>query len=220
MMARNFNLKWRQIFCAKNINRVKLVNERLLMKNKPLILAALAITMLVPAGCKQSNPAEESPAAGHNNSVTQQLQNAKEAVSNAWEKTKETTTNALASAKEGTTNAWAGAKESMQSAVDYTYGKKDAFVANANTELSELDQKMKELSDKAATASDSVKADAQTKLQELRDKRAALDKKFDDVKNATEANWNDVKAGFQNAYDNTKESLKQAWQWLTDKLGS
>ncbi len=190
------------------------------MKIKPLILAALAITMLVPAGCKPSNPSTETPATGDTQSlsVTQKLQDAKEAVSNAWEQTKEATTNAMANVKEGATNAWASVKDSMQSTAVYTYDKKDAFVAAAGNELNTLDQKITELSDKAASASDSIKADAQTKLQELRDKRATLDKKLDAVKNATEANWNEVKGGFQTAYDDTKDSLKQAWQWLTDKL--
>ena len=181
------------------------------MKNAPLILAALAIATLLPVGCKPSNSGAESPTTGDTHSMS---------VSNAWEKTKEVTTNALAGMKEGTTNAWANVKDSMQSAADYTYDKKDAFVAAAGEELNALDQKTKELSDKAASASDSIKADAQIKLQELRDKRAALDKKLDAVKNATEANWNEVKAGFQTAYDDTKDSLKQAWQWLTDKLKS
>jgi hypothetical protein len=191
------------------------------MKNKPLILAALAFGILA-AGCKQSNPAAENSTASDTNSmtVTQQLQNAKEAVTNAWQETKDATTNAWANMKEGTSNAWADIKDSAQSTKDYTYDKKDAFVASASSDLDALDQKIKELSDKAATASDSVKADAQTKLQDLRDKRAALDKKLDDVKNATEADWNDTKTAFQNSYDDVKNSLKQAWQWLHDKLNS
>ena len=111
-------------------------------------------------------------------------------------------------------------KESLQSAMDYTYDKKDAFVAGASADLDALDQKIKELSDKAATASDSIKNEAQTKLQDLRDKRAELGKKLDDVKNASQANWNELKTGFQTAYDDVKTSLQQAWQWLNDKLNS
>jgi len=189
------------------------------MKSKPLILAALAIATLA-TGCKQSNPADENPAPGDTNSlsVTQQLQNVKEVATNAWQKAKDTTTNAWSNVKEGTTNAWADIKDSMQSTKDYTYDKKDAFVAGASADLDALDQKIKELSDKAATASDSIKADAQTKLQDLHDKRADLDKKLDAVKNATEADWNDAKTAFQNSYDDVKNSLKQAWQWLNDKL--
>jgi hypothetical protein len=182
------------------------------MKTKPLILASFAIVTLV-TGCKQSNPAVESPPAGDTNSLsaTQQVQNAKEAGTNAWQNVKDTTTNAWSNLKEGTTNAWADIKDSLKTTKDYTYDKKDAFVADASADLDALDRKIKELSDKAATSSDSVKADAQTKLQELRDKRAVLGQKLDAVKNATAADWNDAKTAFQNSYDDMKNSLKQAW---------
>ncbi len=191
------------------------------MKNKPLILAAIVIATMM-TGCKQSSPANENSAPSDSNSstATQQLENAKEVATNVWQKTKDTTTNAWSNLKEGTANAWADIKDSMQSTKDYTYDKKDAFVASASADLDTLDQKIKALSDKAATASDSVKADAQIKLQELRDKRAVLNQKLDAVKNATEADWNDVKTAFQNSYDDVKTSLKQAWQWLNDKLSS
>jgi hypothetical protein len=180
------------------------------MKSKPLIFAALAVAILT-TGCKQSNSANENPTVNDTNSlsVTQRLQNAKEDASNAW-----------ANTKEATTNAWADLKDSMETTKNYTYDKKDAFVASASADLDALDQKIKELSDKAATASDSVKVDAQTKLQDLHDKRADLDKKLDAVKNATESDWNDAKTAFQNSYDDVKNSLKQTWQWLNDKLSS
>jgi hypothetical protein len=182
------------------------------MKNRSLIFAALFIATLISIGCKKTNPSDESQPVTTTNlastSVTQQLQNAKEMATNAWRQTKEATTNVLESMK-----------GSVQAAADYTFDKKDAFTAKASSDLDALDQNMKELGDKAATGTDSVKADAQTKLQELRDKRAALQQKMDDVKNATAANWNDAKAGFQQAYDDTKSSVKAAWQWLNDKLG-
>ncbi len=191
------------------------------MKTKPLILATLAITALA-AGCKQSTPAPENPPASDTNSlsVTQRVQNAREVATNAWQNVKDTTTNAWSNLKEGTTNAWVDIKDSLETTKDYAYDKKDAFVAGASADLDALDQKIKELSDKAATAGDSVKADAQAKLQELRDKRAVLGQKLDAVKNATEADWNDAKTAFQNSYDDVKNSLKQAWQWLNDKLSS
>jgi len=186
------------------------------------MLGAFVLAILA-AGCKPSNPAVEnnSTASDTNSlSVTQQLENAREVATNAWQNVKDTTTNAWSNLKQGTTNAWADFKDSMQATKDYTYDKKDAFVASASADLDTLDQKIKELSDKAATASDSVKADAQVKLQELREKRSALNQKLDAVKNATEADWNDAKTAFQNSYDDVKSSLKQAWQWLNDKLNS
>ena len=180
------------------------------MKSRSLIFAALLVAALT-AGCKKTNPADETPPPGDNNStstITQQLQNAKEMATNAWLKTKETTTNVLESVK-----------ESVQSAADYTFDKKDAFTAKASSDLDALDQNIKELGDKAATGADSIKADAQAKLQDLRDKRGVLQQKLDDVKNAPATNWNEAKASFQQSYDDMKTSVKAAWQWLNDKLG-
>ena len=187
------------------------------MKKKPLMLGTLAVAMLVTSGCTKGGTSEESPATGDANSlsVTQQLQNAKDVVTNTWQKTKDITTNVVASVKEETTNAWANIKESLQSITGYTYDKKDDFVASASADVDALDQKIKELSDKVANAGDSVKASAQAKLQDLNAKRAVLGQKLDDVKNSTEANWNDVKTGFKSAYDDVKDSLKQTWQSLT-----
>src|ERR1700688_5041195 len=114
------------------------------MKNKPLVLAALAIVTMV-TGCKQSSPANENSAPSDTNSlsITQQLENAKEIATNVWQKTKDTTTNAWSNLKEGTTNAWADIKDSMHTTKDYTYDQKDAFVASASADLDALDQKTK-----------------------------------------------------------------------------
>ena len=188
------------------------------MNNKQLFIAALAFTTLV-VGCKQSDQASNSSSTDSNSlSVTQQLENAREVATNAWQKTKDATTNVVASVKEGAIAAWTDFKDSMQLTNDYSYDKKDAFVADASADLGALDQKMTELSDKAATATDSIKSEAQDKLQVLHDKRMALDKKFDDVKSASEANWNEMKVGFQTSYTDTKALLQQTWQWLADKM--
>lgn len=182
------------------------------MKQSQLFIIVLAIGT-VAVGCNKSNPTDGSslPSGTNSNSlsVTQQLENAKDLATNAWQKT-----------KSATTNAWEHAKESLQSAMDYSYDKKDAFVAQASTNLATIDQKIKELSDKAATASDSAKADAQAKIQALREQRAVLNQKLDALKNATAADWDAVKADFTNAYDQMKTSCQEAWQWLTDKLRS
>jgi hypothetical protein len=189
------------------------------MNNKQFFLAALAFTTLM-AGCKQSNqPSNSSDTTdGNSTSVTQQLENAREVATNAWQETKNATTNVVESIKEGSIAAWTDIEDSMQSTNDYPFDKKDAFVAVAGADLGALDLKMTELSDKAAAAADSIKSEAQAKLLALHEKRMALDKKLDDVKNATEADWNATKVGFMTSYDATKTSLKQTWQWLADKL--
>jgi len=186
------------------------------MKNYMLILMVGVMATAV-VGCKKSSPSDDNTMSGDTNPPSM-TQNATAMATNAWEKTKEATSNAYEDVKTDTTNAWADMKDSLSSASDYTYDKKDAYLNAATNDLARLDQHIQNLSDRAATASDSVKADAQTKLQELRDKRAALDQKLDDVKNSTEANWTDTKAAFQTSYDDVKSSVKSTWQWLKDKM--
>jgi hypothetical protein len=176
-------------------------------------LAALAVVALLQINCTELVQAQ-----GTNDTRSSFHQRAEEVVTNAWEKTKETTTNAWADVKRGTTNAWSDFKESIQPASNYTYDKKNAFVSKARSDLDALDEKIKELSDKAATASESVKTNAQPKIQELRDKRAALDTNLVEVRASVETNWNEVKVGFKKSYDGTKASVKEAWQWLNDKM--
>ncbi len=180
------------------------------MKKKSLILGTLAAAMFVAAGCDKTQSSDQYPASGGTN--TSMSDSVKQAATNAWEKTKEVTTNVVAEVKEGTTNAWANFKEYLQSATDYTYDKKDAFVSGASADVDALNQKLNELSDKVASGGDSAKADAQAKLQDLKAKSATLDQKLNDLRNSTAENWNDAKAGFQSAYDDMKNSLKQAWQ--------
>jgi hypothetical protein len=185
------------------------------MKSEDWIFATL-ITSTLATGCTRSNVSEESlsPSDTNSLSITQQLENAKEIATNAWQTTKEVTTNVMANMEEATTNEWTDFKESLQPSTDYGYDRKDAFVAGASADVDAVDQKMKELSDRIANAGDAVKTNLQAKIQDLEAKRVDLGKKLDDVKNSTEANWNDVKTGFKSAYDELTESIKRAWQSL------
>jgi hypothetical protein len=189
-------------------NRIKKQQSKIIMKKQHLLALVLGMAGLA-VGCNKSsnNPDDNSATTNSSMSVTQEVQNIKEDSSNAWEAT-----------KEGASNAWASVKLSLQSSANYSYDKKDAFVTDAQADLAVLDQKIKDLSDKVAASSDSVKADAQAKLQDLQTQRAALDKKLDDAKNSSEADWDSTKTAFINSYNDTKNSLKQDWQWLKDKM--
>jgi hypothetical protein len=188
-------------------NRIKNNNPKIIMKKQYLLALVLGVAGLAVGCNKSANPDDSSSATNSSMSATQELQNIKVDSSNAWEET-----------KEGASNAWASVKLSLQSSANYTYDKKDAFVTDAQADLAVMDQKIKDMSDKVASSSDSVKADAQAKLQDLQTQRAALDKKLDDVKNSSEADWDSTKTAFINAYSDTKTSLKQDWQWLKDKM--
>lgn len=103
---------------------------------------------------------------------------------------------------------------------NYAYDKKEVFVADASNDLAALDQKISELADKAAAASDDFKTNTQVEIQTLWNQRATLNQRLAALQNATAANWEDAKADFKNDYDHAETSCQQAWQWISKKLGS
>jgi phage-related protein len=187
------------------------------MKKQLFVLTFLAVALL-KASCEPTAASGETNTSS--SSVKQQWQTVKTDVTNAWQDVKQTTTQTWANVKTTTTQAWDTAKSSIHSLTDYTYSQKDKFVANAQTDLDALDRRIKEFSDKTADATDSAKAGAKAKVQSLRNQRAVLNQKLDEVKNATAAGWDDAKTAYNNSYYATKDSLKQAWQWLKGKLKS
>ena len=92
------------------------------------------------------------------------------------------------------------------------------FSEKIRAELADLNKELDKLSAKVESANESVKADARAKVQEIRGKVASLNERLDAVKGATESTWDDVKAGVKKAYDDVKDSFKQARQWLSEKI--
>ena len=101
-----------------------------------------------------------------------------------------------------------------------TYDKREVFIADAKADLTELDQRINELSEKVTTASAAVKAAAQPKIDELRKQRVTLDQKLETLKSAKEADWNVLKADYQKADSQMKLSLHESWKWVQDNTGS
>ena len=120
--------------------------------------------------------------------------------------------------KSNAAQTWQDIKETLGSTKDYSFAKKDEFVAKAKTDLSALDAKIKELSKKASGTSGETKTDAQDKLKKLKEDRAALGKKLKAAKDATADDWEKAKSGFADGYDQVKTSVKDAWQWVSDKV--
>ena len=216
-------------FDLRNHNKkspMKTIHKKIMKNKQPIVLGALALTMALAIGCKKTESTADNGTVTDTNRST--IENV---ATNAWQKAKDATTNVVAGVKSGATNAWANVKEattntwasiqnSLQSTADYTYDQKDAFVAKAQADLDALDLKIKELSDKVASAGGDVKADAQAKMQDLTSQRSALNQKLTDLKNATADGWNSAKTGFKNALNSVETSFDQAWQWLKDKTGS
>jgi len=109
-------------------------------------------------------------------------------------------------------------KEAAQDMKDYTYAQKTEFVDKMNAQMAALTRDLDELAAKIEKASDSVKAEAQPKIQALREQTAQLNKQLDEAKNSTESTWNTVKGGFKKAYEASADGVRQARQWVSDKI--
>jgi ElaB/YqjD/DUF883 family membrane-anchored ribosome-binding protein len=108
--------------------------------------------------------------------------------------------------------------QAAQNMKDYTFAQKAEFVKTMQGQLDTLNKDLDQLSATIDSSSDAVKAEAKPKLQVLRDQVAKLNQQLADTQNATESTWDSVQAGFQKAYDATKDGFQQTRKWVSDKI--
>jgi hypothetical protein len=109
-------------------------------------------------------------------------------------------------------------QEAVQATKDYAYAVRAEFVKDMQNELAAINRTLQQLSDKVERSNNAAKADAKAKLQALRDKAAQLQGELEKARNAQEAAWGEVKAGFKKSHDDLKESMAQARVWLSEKI--
>ena len=108
--------------------------------------------------------------------------------------------------------------EIAQDMKDYSYAQKTEFTEKMQGQLVEINNDLDHLAAKIEKSNDAVQAEAEPKLQALRDQTARLNKQLEEVKNATESTWENVKAGSKTAYKDLKDGFNQARQWVSDKI--
>jgi hypothetical protein len=165
------------------------------MKNQAMIILVITVAGLA-AGCKRPVQGVDDPPAPNTNTAS---------VSPLPPAT---------GADAAGARAWAGIQTSLAEASAYTYEQKKALFAKADAGLTNLDQRIKDLTDQADHAGQAGQAALQTKVQQLRDERAVLDQKLAAVKIATAGDWDGVKTNFLNAWQETEKSFTDAWQAL------
>lgn len=106
----------------------------------------------------------------------------------------------------------------VAAARNYAYAQKMEFVTEMKADLAEMNRKVDDMAARVEASSGPAKEEAKMKLQALRDKMAALNKQLDQVVNANESTWENVKNSFRAGYSDTKEAFTQARQWLADKI--
>jgi hypothetical protein len=86
--------------------------------------------------------------------------------------------------------------------------KKEEFLAAMDQKMKDLDAGIDDLSKKAEGYSGDARVAADKALADLREQRAALGKKYDELKQSSEAAWEDTKAGFQTAWDDLEKAYE------------
>jgi uncharacterized lipoprotein NlpE involved in copper resistance len=87
---------------------------------------------------------------------------------------------------------------------------KDEFLASMDRKMKDLDAGIDDLSKKAEGYTGDAKAEADKTLASLREQRATLGTKYDELKQSSEAAWQDTKAGFQTAWDDLERAYENA----------
>jgi hypothetical protein len=114
--------------------------------------------------------------------------------------------------------AKAEAKEAAQDMKNYAFAQQAEFVQQMESQLNALNQDLDKLSVKIESSSDAVKAEAKPKLQALRDQASQLNKQLEDARNSTQSTWDTVKVKAEKAYDALANGVREARQWVSDKI--
>lgn len=106
------------------------------------------------------------------------------------------------------------AREAIGATVRYTTQQKEALQRKAQEELEAIQKQMEALQGKADKASASARTELQQSIHVLEEKKGAVRKQLDGLKSASDAKWNEMKAGVHT----TIEEMNQSYQRLRFKL--
>lgn len=106
------------------------------------------------------------------------------------------------------------ARETIEATAQYTAQQKEAFQRKAQEELDAIQKQMAALQGKADKASASARTELQKSIHELEVKKEAVKKQLDGLKSATDAKWDELRAGVHSAI----EEMNQSFQRLRSKL--
>jgi hypothetical protein len=106
------------------------------------------------------------------------------------------------------------ARETIEATAQYTAQQKEAFQRKAQEELEAIQKQMAALQGKADKASASARTELQKSIHELEVKKEAVKQQLDGLKSASDAKWDEMRAGVHSAI----EEMNQSFQRLRSKL--
>jgi Skp family chaperone for outer membrane proteins len=105
-------------------------------------------------------------------------------------------------------------REAIEATARYTTQQKEAFQRKAQEEFEAIQKQMAALQGNADKASVSARTELQKSIHELEEKKGAARKQLDRLKSASDATWNEMKAGVHAAI----EEMNQSYQRLRSKI--
>ncbi|TMQ29943.1 MAG: hypothetical protein E6K65_07215 [Nitrospirae bacterium] len=108
-------------------------------------------------------------------------------------------------------------QEAVTATKDYTIQQKDAFQRKVQTELDEMQVRIKQLRGQVKHASAEARADIQKAIGELEKKKDLANKKVKAIHSATASSWEQVKSKAEAAMDDLRDSLTRARSYLPSR---
>jgi hypothetical protein len=107
------------------------------------------------------------------------------------------------------------AEQTLETAKKYTAQQKELYQKKAETELSELGDRISELKKRSETLRGEALQGLEAKFKDFKEKHKAAEKKLSELKSSTAQAWQDAKTGVDNAvgalkssYDNILKNFK------------
>jgi TolA-binding protein len=101
-------------------------------------------------------------------------------------------------------------KEAAETTVDYTRQQYQAFMQQAKAKLDAIDQRMRELRDRAGQLQGEAQTGVREKLQELKQEREAIREKMTALKKSGAEAWKDMETGLKSAMERLDQALDRA----------
>ncbi|MCL4800886.1 MAG: hypothetical protein KJ025_14945 [Burkholderiales bacterium] len=102
------------------------------------------------------------------------------------------------------------ASEAAGTAATYARQQQQEFVAEAQTELDQIEARIAEWKAKAESAGADAKASMNESLQDLEEQRRAAEQKLSELESSGAEAWARIKTGFDEAMDRLRQSYEKA----------
>jgi Skp family chaperone for outer membrane proteins len=109
-------------------------------------------------------------------------------------------------------------REAEQEMIDYSYAQRSDFSKRMQANLDAINRDLDQLSVSLASSSETVKTESRPRMEALRAQSATLKQQLDEVNQANESTWAEVKIAIKKGYGNLKQGFNDARQWTSDKI--